>query len=136
MLHFEIEFGTYNQAVQALKPFLRDFRFGNILYREYRSGSIHDFTFNVDMEFFDQTAIYPSYRKYPGDSTKYLELIFPSRWILDLYKSSVDNYELALLNKKKLPIGLWALICNITEMEYLDDSTVQDGRDLNFRVDK
>jgi hypothetical protein len=128
--------GLYNKAIDALKPILHEYRLSDLLYRDYRSGSIHDFDFEVDDEFFLKTDIYTSTRWYTGDKTEYLELCFPARWIINLYKSSIVNYEKYLIVRKKLPLSLWKLICEgIKELEFLDDDSVQVGRDLNIRID-
>ncbi len=124
-------------AVKAFLPLLRDFQIADILYRDYRSRSIHEFDFNVDDRFFTESGVYLAARYHPWATTRFLELCLSARWIIDVYQTTVQNYERTLLSRKKLPLGRWSLLCDIsTELHALDDASVIVGRDLKIRVEK
>jgi hypothetical protein len=129
--------GFYGPAVTALPSFLNNFRLGEILYRDYRSSSIHEFNFNVDDRFFTESGTYVATRFHAWDSTRFLELCVSAHWLIALYTASVENYKRALIARKKLPFELWVRLCDeATETAFLDDSSIQVGRDLSARVER
>jgi len=121
--------------VEAIKRLLVNFRLGDLLYREYRSRSIHEFSFDVDDRFFREVDVYVASRLHDWDSTRFLELSVPARWLIGLYNKSVHEYRLALLRRRKLPIKLWVELCDpVKESQFLDDASIDVGRDLSIRV--
>ena len=46
--------GFYDEAVKVIGPFVRRFRLADVLYRDYRSLSIHEFPFDADEQFFEE----------------------------------------------------------------------------------
>ena len=129
--------GTYNQAVAALTPILNGFRLADVLYRDYRSKSIHDFSFNPDKEFFAEPGLFVATRFHAWDSTRFLEVCVSANWLVDLYRKTIERYELSLLIRKKLPIDLWTELCDTSkEFAFLDDSTIPAERALKIRVER
>ena len=126
----------YNQAVAVIRPFLCQFRFADIIYRDYRCRSIHELTFETDDRFFTESGTYVATRYHAWDSTRFLEVCVSARWLIDLYRETTQKYEQALLARKKLPIDLWGEWCDTSESSFLDDSSIPVGRDLNIRVDR
>ncbi len=129
--------GYYDLAIQVIKPLIQQFRLADIIYRDYRSSSIHEFTFSVDNRFFSQPGTFFTTRYHACDDTRFLELCLSAQWIIDLYKVTVLNYERSLRASKKIPLDLWVQICDGNkELECLDDASVQVGRDLTIHVER
>jgi hypothetical protein len=129
--------GTYALAVAALSPILNNFRLADVLYRDYRSRSIHEFAFNTDEQFFTERGVYVATRFHAWDSTRFLEVCVSAHWLVDLYRETVGRYERSLLARRKLPIDLWTELCDTSrEFAFLDDSSVPVGRDLRIRVER
>lgn len=127
--------GRYLDAARAMRPLLRDFTIGALLYREYRSGAIHEFGFGVDDRFFQETTLYVSTRRHLLEDTLYLEVRVPARWLIGAYKTSLSRYQAQLVRSRKLPIGLYLEVCDVLEeFEYLDESSVGEGRELRLSV--
>jgi len=127
--------GSYRPAVEALLPLLKSYSLGAIIYREYRSGSIHELGFDVDERFFRETETYVASVGLMWDETRYLELRVPALWLMDLYKSSVENYKAKLVNTQRLPIQLYLDLCDaLDELDFLDMSSLADAREVKYSV--
>jgi hypothetical protein len=127
--------GLYDQPVESLRPWLKQFTIEALLYREYRSGIIHEYPHDIDERFFDETGPYITTRYHAWDETIFLEVALPGPWLVSLYKNSIRNYETALTKRKKLPIGLWLEVCDTEkELQYLDDSSVNEVKPVKFAL--
>lgn len=116
---------------------LNEYQLGTLIYREYRSKSIHELEFDVDDHFFTEPGTYLATVRHAWDSTNFLTVQLSASWLIDLYRDAVKGYERALLARKKLPIGLWIqLYGEPSETEYLDDDSVADGKTLRIRIDR
>jgi len=129
--------GFYDEAVKAIGPFVRRFRLAEVLYRDYRSRSIHEFPFDADERFFEERGLYVATRYHAWDSTRFLEMSVSARWLINLYRVAVERYEQSLLARRKLPINLWTELCDTNkEFGFLDDASITVGRDLRIHVDR
>ena len=129
--------GTYAQAVAAIGQILNNFRLADVLYRDYRSRSIHEFSFSADERFFTERSIYVATRFHAWDSTRFLEVCVSAHWLVNLYRETVGRYERSLLARRQLPIDLWDELCDTSkELAFLDDASVPVGRDLRIRIER
>jgi len=126
----------YVKAIEAMGPILNDHMVGNLLYTDYRCAVIHDYSFEVDPAlFFKEKAPYYAifYNKYVED--RRFMLHFPAPFLLSLLRACLDNYEAKILRSLKLPSTIWYKLCDaIEESEYLDDSTLEEGRDARLTI--
>jgi len=127
--------GRYLDAMQALLPVVHDFTIGRLLYSEYRSGAIHEFGFEVDDRFFDEATFYLSTVHRWHQSTAFLEILIPAKWLMSAYKTAVAKYQAQLVRSKKLPADLYWDICDLVkEVKYLDFESLEEGRQLRFSL--
>ena len=126
----------YVKAIEAIEPILKYHMVGNLLYTDYRCAVIHDYGFEVDPAlFFKETTPYYAifYNEYMEDRRFILHL--PAPFLLSLLRTCLDNYEARILRTLKLPNTIWFKICDlIEESEYLDDSTLGEGRDARLAI--
>jgi hypothetical protein len=127
--------GAYVGAMQAVSPLLRWFTIGSLLYREYRSSAIHDFGFAIDERFFEEEDLYVGTLHHDWETTVFLEVRVSGRWLLELYGNCVRNYQRRLIETRLLPHSLFLEICEFPgELEYLDQHSVEPGRELRFPI--
>ena len=123
--------GKYEAAYKEIRPLLTQFSLASILYREYRSGAIHEFAFEVDGRFFAESDLYVDTLRYTWDSTTYLEIRVPARWLIDACRTCVSSYQRRLMQTLRLPLPLFIELCNVPQdVGYLDDETVVDALEL------
>jgi hypothetical protein len=127
---------AYVRAVAALQPLIGYFSLGSILYREFRSGIIHEFGFSIDeSEFFRKSGVYLSTISYEYDETVHLDIQFSASWLIDVFSSCLTNYRKHLLATRKLPPGLFFEICDvIDEVDLLDDDGLPDPQDIRLAL--
>jgi len=126
----------YVKAIEAIGPILKDHMVGNLLYTDYRCAVIHDYGFEVDPDLFFKGTT-PYYAIFSNEYVDYRQfrLHFPAAFLLSLLKACLENYETRLLRTLKLPSTIWFKICDaIEESEYLDDSTLGEGRDARLTI--
>jgi hypothetical protein len=116
----------YRGAVGALRPLIRTFSLSSILYREFRSGLIHEFGFSIyAAEFFREPRIYWSSVSHAYDNTRYLDVQFSAPWLIDLFETCLINYLKRLTTARILPPGLFFEICDVPdELDLLDESAM------------
>ena len=103
----------------------------------YRSRYIHEFPFDADERFFKERGLYASTRYHAWDSTRFLELSVSARWLINLYRVTVERYEQSLLARRKLPINLWTELCDTSsEFGYtvLPEQTMNNGEGRRTRI--
>lgn len=127
---------TYLNAVRKLDGLLKDFSVGSLLYREFRSGAIHDYEFSVpENRFFAERELFVETVRRGYDQTLYLSIEFSAQWLLHLLKGSLVNYQRHLKQTKRLPPPLWSSICDPdTEADMFDFSVLEEPRDIGFSV--
>ena len=126
--------GLFDDAIQQIKPILKDYSMGSLLYREYRCKIIHERGVDVDEEkFFQEYLPYfeTTYNDYV-DPGKFLTLEFPARFLIGLLDSSFKNFVAELKHKMLLPSALFFEICELSELEYLDHASFNEGKDANI----
>ncbi len=121
--------GLYNQAVTKIKPFVCQFRLAEILYRDYRCRSIHESSFATDERFFTEPGLYLETRYHTFFETRSLNLCVSARWLIELYRSIAYRYQQKLIHLGKIPIDLWIELCGVSELSFLDESTIPNGKD-------
>jgi hypothetical protein len=127
--------GEYEEAMDALAPLLKEFTIGSILYRDYRSGAIHQHSFEPDSKFFEESGLYPRTIYHPGDRTRFLDINVSASWLLDLVKASIAGYRDNLIRRKRLPGALFFDIAVLPdEFEFLDVSSIPDPREVPISV--
>ena len=106
------------------------FSVAHLLYREVRSGAIHEHGFGVDEErFFTEEGPYVDTMVQDYGDNRHLGLYVPGSWLIDLLRTSLENYKVRLLTTRRLPGDLFAEICAIPdELDYLDEESVPDER--------
>jgi hypothetical protein len=119
----------YANVCMRLEPLVKQFSVGPILYREFRSGAIHEHGFVLDEDrFFTETGLYFTTTRYLVDpGTRYLGVEFSAKWLLSLLEESLVNYTARLISTKKLPFPLFIQIADVmSEAEYLADEPGDD----------
>jgi hypothetical protein len=123
--------GAYAKAVENLKPVVEKFCLGNILYKEYRCGVIHEYQVAIDSaNFFSRNAPYwhPFYNSYV-QTGGFLRAQFPGTFLLHALVDALSNFKKALKGKGKLPACIFNEICNpLSETDYLDVDTLSEGK--------
>lgn len=127
---------AYTQAVTALRPLISDFSLSSILYREFRSGIIHEFGFSIyEPDFFREAGVYFSTVSHEYDETLYLDVQFSATWLIEVLDSCLTNYLKRLLTTKKLPPGLFLEICDVTnEVDMLYDDALPDPQYIRLAL--
>jgi hypothetical protein len=113
---------VYGKLCEHLVPLVKQFSVGSILYREFRSGAIHEHGFVLDEDrFFTESGLYFTTTRYVVDpGTRYLNVEFSAKWLLSLLEESLKNYTARLVATKKLPFPLFIQIADImSEADYL-----------------
>ena len=125
----------YRTAIEALSLVISQHTVSNILYREFRSGLIHEFEFSVYRHrFFREPSIYWQTIEHIFDSCRYLDLQFSARWFIETLESCLNNYIKHLEHTKKLPPALYMLVCNMfDELQFLDESLIDEPRDVGLQ---
>jgi hypothetical protein len=127
--------GRYLDTFKSMKSLIEQFTVGSIIYREYRSGSIHEFDFELDERFFKETGLYVDTVRHPWDPTIFLEVRVSAPWLLDAYRSCIDRYRRRLEATLKLPLPLFLDLCEIPrDLDYLDSDSVDEGLELKPNV--
>jgi hypothetical protein len=115
----------YGRAVEKLKPLVNHFSVASILYRDFRSGAIHEYAFSVSEErFFREKGLFFDTVRFVYDpGMRYLDLQFSAAFLLDLFDRCLTNYCKRLSATKKLPLPLFLTVADLmTEAQYLDDA--------------
>jgi hypothetical protein len=122
--------------IPAFRTLASGFSIASLLYREIRSGAIHEHAFGLDdTHFFTKPVPYVDTIKHAFDDVLYLGVYIPGRWLLDLFESCVQNYKASLLNTRKLPIDLFSEICVVPdELDYLDEGSIPKERVFRPRI--
>jgi hypothetical protein len=135
MAHVEAElqrsrWKQYETTIPAFRALARSFSLAQLIYREVRSGAIHEHGFGVDeRRFFTDVQPYVDAFSHAYDDTLYLGVSVPGRWLIDLLRSCVHNYKRRLLETRQLPGDLWSEICEpLHDVEYLDEESLPDER--------
>jgi hypothetical protein len=122
--------------VQKLDGLLKDYSVASILYREVRSGAIHEYEFEInERRFFTEPDLFLETVRRGYDTTLYLSVEFSAPWLLDLLKDCLRNYKRRLKHTKQLPASLWSAICDPdTEADMFDASLLEEPRDIGLSV--
>jgi hypothetical protein len=114
--------GVYKEAVAAIQPLVDEFSLGVLLYKNYRSGIIHELGVDIDeSNFFKEDSVFwrtvyaPHVR--PG---RFLEVNFPGKVLLQVLKESVAGYATELKHTQRLPSSLFHELCSLDELKFLD----------------
>jgi hypothetical protein len=107
---------------KALRGIASGFRLSSLIYREVRSGAIHEHGFHVNQRrFFSERHPFVGTVRHPWEDTLYLGVHIPGPWLVDLVAACTRNYQKHLLQTRKLPADLFFSICDpLEEEDYLD----------------
>ncbi len=124
---------------KALAPLLETKRVGTILYRQFRSESIHGATILLDSQrFFSETEVY--WKPLRSDFYGAFERIeFPAHFLLSLLEHCLATYRTALIAKGKVPpsVHFCAFPNNIFEsLDLLDNELLPEGGQVRFKIDR
>ena len=127
--------GIYLDAIKGISSLLKDFSFGALLYRKYRNGIIHEFGVGIhEQDFFTKNAIHwrTTYHTYV-EPTKFLQIQFPARFLLEILTHSVQSYIRELKNTRLLPMAVFNETCDfLEEIKHLDDRSIPVGKDISI----
>jgi hypothetical protein len=129
--------GLYLEAVKSLRPILRDYSIGALLYRKYRNEIIHEYGVDVqEDEFFTKKTVYWGTFYNPDVyPTKFLQIQFPGEFLFKILVNCVRGYKMELKRTRKLPWGIFSDICNIMdEIDHLDDRSLPSGKDVVIQL--
>jgi hypothetical protein len=127
----------YREAVKSIGPLLDRHKLAALLYQEYRCGAIHEYKVDLDEpDFF--TKVEPYWRTIwseIAEPSRFLELRFPGPFLLKTLDECVRNFKANLTNRKKLPAGVFFEFCDFFEdIDYLDEESIPNGRDLSLSI--
>jgi hypothetical protein len=123
--------GRYLGAFESMRAMIQQFTVSSMLYREYRSGSIHEFEFSLHDRFFREKGLYVETVSHPWDTTMFLDVRVSARWLLEAYRACIDRYRRRLEATHKLPLPLFLDLCEIPkDLPYLDLDSVEEGLEL------
>jgi hypothetical protein len=129
--------GLYRPAVTAIRPLVREFALGVLLYKRYRSGIIHEYGVDVDeISFFKKDSVYwrTMYKIYVPP-LKFLQVEFPARLLSRVLVDSVEGYIVQLKKTQKLPWALFSDLCRFpNELHNLDEWSIPEGRAVGIAM--
>ncbi len=124
--------GAYAKAVENIKPVLENFCLGNLLYKQYRCGAIHEHQVDINSDkFFTQKSPYwqPFYNKHIRTGG-FLRVEFPGSFLVETLVDALGNFKKALKGKRTLPAAIFFQVCDpVSETEYLDIDSLPEGKD-------
>lgn len=124
---------SYGIAMDALRPLVEAFSVSSIMYRELRSGLIHEFEFSISNRFFREEGLYWDTVAHAMDRTRYLSIQFSAPWLIGVLDSCLNSYIARLLATRKLPPSLFFEICDLDELSLLDEDFIEEPRDIGLQ---
>jgi hypothetical protein len=127
---------SYTGALPAVRSLIRNFSLGSILYRDFRSGIIHEFGLpNYRAEFFRRPSIYWTTIIHAYDNTRYLDVQLSASWLIDIFESCLTNYLKRLTSTHKLLPGLFFEICDLPdEVHLLDEDALPSPKYIGLAL--